>query len=88
MSCIENEKFLVPAPDEVHRGLGLGYRADEVLTPSYVQQRALDVREVYPLPAKFHLSLGELVLLIEFPDPLLKSLAWEGRPVVHPLAYR
>src|SRR5215204_4489201 len=40
------------------------------------------------LPAKFCLSLRKLVLLVEVPDPLLESLAREGRPVIHLLAHR
>src|SRR5215204_4586410 len=58
------------------------------LLPATFNRGALDVREVYPAPAKFYLSLRKLILLVEVPDPLLESLAREGCPVIHPLTHR
>ena len=86
MPGIENGELFVPTVYQVHRGPSLGHRADEVLAARDVQQGTLDIREVYALPTKFYLSLGELVLLVEVSDPLPKSLAWEGCSIVHPLA--
>src|SRR3712207_2608837 len=85
---VQRGMLLVRAAGESGSGLCLGGRDDVVPPARDVEYGAPDVREAHPVTAELHLSLDELVALVEVSHPPSEGLAGEGCGIVHPLAHR